>query len=307
MKKLFLLSLLAMLTLTASAQTNTYSMVIETQNGTKLTIGPNEVKNVSFKNGELTVSGETIETLVSNAVNEAKEYTDQAAANLKGYIDLAVALEQVKGSLSTLAATVDGNKSEAASSLKAAVEGLQAHLAAVNTLVGNNDAAIRALIDTKVSQLQALIEGNANDINNNAGELVIMKNGISKNAMDIIAQGKDITNLQDVVAALQTALGKETAATLKAYAESVAKNSADKALSDAKGYADAQDAGQKTTIMQAIKDQAAQDALAWRSAIDVAVENLVKTYRLNALSEIISSQINEAIVNLIQTYNLQKP
>lgn len=286
MKKLMLSSLLAILTLAASAQTNTYAMVIEMQNGTKLTIGPNEVKNVSFKNGELTVSGETIETLVSNAVNEAKEYTDQAAANLKGYIDLAVALEQVKGSLSTLAATVDGNKSEAASSLKAAVEGLQAQLAAAKTLVENNDAAIRALIDTKTGELVSLTNGNTS--------------AISKNAQDIIAQGKDITNLK-------TVLGNETAATLKAYAESVAKNSADKALSDAKGYADAQDAGQKTTIMQAIEDQAHQDAQAWNSAINIAIQNLVSTYHLSAMSEIISSRINEAIVNLIQTYNLQKP
>jgi len=113
MKKLMLSSLLAILTLAASAQTNTYAMVIEMQNGTKLTIGPNEVKNVTFNNGQLTVTGETIETLVGSAVNQAKEYTDQAAANLKGYIDLATALEQVKGSISALAATVEGNKAEA--------------------------------------------------------------------------------------------------------------------------------------------------------------------------------------------------
>ena len=59
--------------------------------------------------------------------------------------------------------------------------------------------------------------------------------------------------------------------------------------------------------MQAIKDQAEQDAKAWTSAMNLSIENLVTTYKLASLNEIISARINEAIVNLIQTYNLQKP
>ncbi len=59
--------------------------------------------------------------------------------------------------------------------------------------------------------------------------------------------------------------------------------------------------------MQAIKDQATQDAKAWNSAINIAVEDLVTTYKLNALYEIISNQINSAIAKLIDDYQLQKP
>ena len=243
MKKYFLLSLLAMLqlTLTVSAQTNTYAMVIEMQNGTKLTIGPNEVKNVTFNNGELTVTGETIETLVTSAVNEARQYTDQATANLKAYIDLSRELAELKASSEAadaqLANSINANKTEAAANLKSAVDAITAELAAKQKLIETNDAAIKALLDTKISELSRLIEGNAADI--------------IKNARDITTQGSN--------------------------------------------------------LMQAIKDQADQDAKAWTAATNLAIENLVTTYKLASLNETISNQINSAILNLIQTYNLQKP
>ena len=300
MKKYFLLSLLAILTLTASAQTNTYAMVIEMQNGTKLTIGPNEVKNVTFNNGELTVTGETIETLVASAVNQAKEYTDQAAANLKGYIDLSRELAELKAA------------SEAAD------ESIRAELAAKQTLIETNDAAIMALLDTKFNELNKLIDSNAKDILANAKAIsdnkaaqdaanIIMQNNIAQNAKDNVAQGKDITNLDDAIKAIKKALGDDTAETLKAYAKSIAESNAYQAKLDAQSYADTKDAAQSQTLMQAIKDQAEQDAKAWTSAMNLSIENLVTTYKLASLNEIISARINEAIVNLIQTYNLQKP
>ena len=252
MKKLFVSSLLAILTLTASAQTNTYAMVIEMQNGTKLTIGPNEVKNVTFNNGELTVTGETIETLVASAVNEAKEYTDQAAANLKGYIDLAVALEQVKGSVAVLAETVESSKLEAAQAGK--------------------DAAAAA---QQAAQNYALDQ-------------------IAKQA----AQDKQ---------AWQAAIDIAVDAMVKTYQLNSLSEKINAARYDAWSYADAQDAVRNTTIMDAIGNQAAQDKQAWNAAIDVAVDAMVKTYQLNSMNVIISDKVNSAILDLIQTYNLQKP
>lgn len=66
MKKNFLIALVALLAvaLNGNAQNNTYNMVIEMANGTKITIGPNDVKNISFNNGELVMTGEDINTLV---------------------------------------------------------------------------------------------------------------------------------------------------------------------------------------------------------------------------------------------------
>ena len=206
--------------------------------------------------------------------------------------------EQIIASVNSLAQTVEANKGEAATALAKAVEGIEAKLAATNKLIETNDAAIRALVDTKASELKALIDGNtaaivknAQDIQKNAdaqkAENTLMNNAIAKNAQDIVAQGKDITKLDDAVKALKTALGDDTAATLKAYAESVAQSEALQALLDAKGYADAQDAAQNLTIMEAIKQQAAQDKAAWESAISLAIENLVTTYKLASLDEYI--------------------
>ena len=62
MRKNCIMSLFAMLltVITLSAQNNTYTMVIEMKNGTKVNIGPNEVKNISFNNGQVVFSGNTI-------------------------------------------------------------------------------------------------------------------------------------------------------------------------------------------------------------------------------------------------------
>ena len=70
MKKFSIITLfLALLCMTMQAQENTYNMVIEMTNGTKITVGPNDISSLTFNNGELTVTGvnlgELIETLAS--------------------------------------------------------------------------------------------------------------------------------------------------------------------------------------------------------------------------------------------------
>lgn len=80
MKKHLLLSLIAafMVVLGASAQGNSYNMVIEMANGTKINIGPNDIKNISFIDGNLTVSGESIDDIKKD-ISDIKN----AMANLK--------------------------------------------------------------------------------------------------------------------------------------------------------------------------------------------------------------------------------
>ncbi|MBO7140468.1 MAG: hypothetical protein J6W19_07870 [Prevotella sp.] len=65
MKKTILMSLFATLlsVFTASAQSNTYSIIIKMQNGTVFTIGPNEADSIYFDDGKLTVSGKSIEAI----------------------------------------------------------------------------------------------------------------------------------------------------------------------------------------------------------------------------------------------------
>ena len=71
MKKQILLSLIAafVLALGANAQGNTYNMKVKMADGTEITIGPNDIDNISFNEGEVVVSGtrlqEVLEKLAS--------------------------------------------------------------------------------------------------------------------------------------------------------------------------------------------------------------------------------------------------
>ena len=63
MKKLLLMMLMPLATLSAWAQGNDYNMVIELKNGTTVTLGANDVENLTFNGGSLSVSGNTIEDI----------------------------------------------------------------------------------------------------------------------------------------------------------------------------------------------------------------------------------------------------
>ena len=65
MKKLLLLLLMPIAVLSASAQSNDYNMVIELKNGTKVTLGANDVESLTFNGEALSVSGNTIADLYS--------------------------------------------------------------------------------------------------------------------------------------------------------------------------------------------------------------------------------------------------
>ncbi len=65
MKKLFLSMLMPLAMLTASAQSNDYNMVIELNNGTKITLGDNDVEKLTFNGDALSISGSTIADLYS--------------------------------------------------------------------------------------------------------------------------------------------------------------------------------------------------------------------------------------------------
>ena len=73
MKKIIILLLMPMAMLTASAQNNDYNMVIELKNGTTITLGADEVGNLTFNSETLSISGNTIEDILAIlAKNNAK-------------------------------------------------------------------------------------------------------------------------------------------------------------------------------------------------------------------------------------------
>ena len=254
---------------------------------------------------EVGILGESIAAVQKTANDNVASITaiNEQIIKLQEY-DKAIDAKIVE-SVNTLNALIEKNQGDNATALKSAVEGIEAKLGALQTLIETNQTAIETLLNTKVSELNKLIEGNASEIGKNASaiaknaeaqaaENVLMQNNIAQNAKDIVAQGKDITKLDDAIKAIKKALGDDTAETLKAYAKSIAESNALQAKLDAQGYADAQDAAQKLTLMQAIKDQADQDAKAWTAAINLAIENLVTTYKLASLNEYIKTTAEAA-------------
>lgn len=68
MKKFLLASAFALLATPAlfAQSSNTYSMQIELKDGTKITLGPNDLKNITFVDGVIKIEGNTIEELRSS-------------------------------------------------------------------------------------------------------------------------------------------------------------------------------------------------------------------------------------------------
>lgn len=94
MKRLFTLLLIATL-FTAHytfAQNNTYNMVIKMANGNTITIGSNEVENISFSNGVITASGLHLEEI----------YAKLSSTNLNGSDDIKNLQTQIDGLKTTL-------------------------------------------------------------------------------------------------------------------------------------------------------------------------------------------------------------
>ncbi len=76
MKRILLSLATALITVLGMSAQNTYNMVIEMNDGTKINIGPNDIKNMSFMDGNLTVDGESIDD-IKKAIAELKKKVDE--------------------------------------------------------------------------------------------------------------------------------------------------------------------------------------------------------------------------------------
>ena len=79
MKKIIILLLMPMAMLTASAQNNDYNMVIELKNGTIITLGADEVGNLTFNGETLSISGNTIEDILAILASNKTEIDELRA------------------------------------------------------------------------------------------------------------------------------------------------------------------------------------------------------------------------------------
>ena len=153
MKKIIIMSLFATLlsVFTASAQSNTYSMVIKMQDGTVFTIGPNEADSIFFNEGTLTVSGQSIKDIQNRLdcqESDIKKVTAETQMTMAMAYDVLSMTNANKEDINTL--------KEIASSQQATIKQLQNKIEELQVRNG----ALEARVDDQAEQINALANEN---------------------------------------------------------------------------------------------------------------------------------------------------
>lgn len=153
MKKIIIMSLFATLlsVFTASAQENTYSMVIKMQDGTVFTIGPNEADSIFFNEGTLTVSGQSIKE-IQNRLDRQDSDIKKVTAETQMTMEMAMEVHDMAN-----ANKKDINDlKEIASSQQATIKQLQNNIVELQVRNG----ALEARVDDQAEQINALANEN---------------------------------------------------------------------------------------------------------------------------------------------------
>ena len=154
MKKYILASVITafVATFTAQAQENTYNMVIKMANGTTITIGPNEIENIVFNDGAVTVSGKRIDDFVSSL-----DLLEKKTETLTSKADLVAAITDLEAKINEVGTAKN-------SEIRAEIDALKQEIANLNT------SDIIAMINVLQMQIKSLTDEVAalkNDGSNN--------------------------------------------------------------------------------------------------------------------------------------------
>lgn len=161
MKKNILWALIALFAATfeVAAQNNSYNMVITMANGTTISIGPNEVKNISFNDGKVEMTGQTLNQLVER-VEQLEPRMDKQDAYLQSQIDaLAAYLSRISSCHCDANIFVKKTDIEELSSqvntLKSRITSLYDRVEGLNIAVLDSAHSLRALVKDKEKSLRA--------------------------------------------------------------------------------------------------------------------------------------------------------
>ena len=196
MKKNTLFAIVAMLMMSVSAlaQSNSYNMVIEMANGTKINIGPNDVKNIYFNDGELVVSGENIEKLVQTTNENMKQTTKEMS-------DLNARIATIETMIDKLSNQSDVVSSDEIKKLQAQIDDLADALK--KTQDGSANAKDIEALAARLTNLEAQSGGiSIDEIKNLQAQIDYLADVLKKtqdgsvNAKDIEALAARLTNLE---------------------------------------------------------------------------------------------------------------
>lgn len=193
----FAIVIMLMMSVSALAQSNSYNMVIEMANGTKINIGPNDVKNIYFKDGELVVSGENLEKLIQNTNENMNQTTTELSI-------LNARLQNVESRIDVLSNQSGGASSDEIKNIQTQIAGLKE---AINVCATKNDVAeMMQKMDASNKYLSDMININAKDIMDLKNEIKTQTTQIVQLTSITDAMMSQIYELQARMTALENAL-----------------------------------------------------------------------------------------------------
>lgn len=150
----------------AVAQNNTFNMVITMANGTTITIGPNEVKNITFNEGQVVVSGENLDKIVALAgksneridslgvVTDAlRDLSKEGMESLnKNHADLMARIVALEAYVQNLGQSIGGGSTEEIERLQEQIVMLEEKMKA------ENQAYMKSMVAQVEAQMNALIQ-----------------------------------------------------------------------------------------------------------------------------------------------------
>lgn len=162
MNKRYFTALIAtfLMAVSAIAQTNTYNMVLTLTDGTVITIGPNDLKQLDFKEGDVTASG----TNITDLMNSIKDMQASLAAVQKDVantqMSVAAAKAELQADISALAASVVSSQKQI-DALNASIKESQTSIAALNNSVASSQIQIEDL-QSGMKDMHDSMEANKN-------------------------------------------------------------------------------------------------------------------------------------------------
>ncbi|MBR6194134.1 MAG: hypothetical protein IKQ58_01565 [Prevotella sp.] len=205
MNKRYFIALVAtfFMALGAIAQSNTYNMVLTLKDGTIITIGPNDLQQLDFKDDNVTVSG----TNITDLMNSIKDMQDLLAA-VKKQVD------QTQMSVAEAVELSKKNKDDI-SSLKASVKALNE---SVDAKIAANYDKMKTYTDEAMKKTEAELKEYTNDaVNKLHAEIAENKEVITNEYNKAIDESK--AEILALINALQTIIEQNTA--------NIEKNTAD--------------------------------------------------------------------------------
>lgn len=157
---------------TATAQENTYSIIVKMQNGTVLTIGPNEADSIFFDDGKLTASGLSIEDIIKRLDKQEEmfkvvqdetsmlkvrieENTYSVKSNTESINAVQAQVENLNASLNTVKYSTDAINAVVHKN-EAEIDVLQAEMNDQEKKIEMLDADNKAMM-ARIAQLEAIV------------------------------------------------------------------------------------------------------------------------------------------------------